>query len=420
VLLLASLLSLPLPEGHYPALTLSPDQQRQQTQDMLVAWLLEEAERHPVLAVWEDLHWADPSTLETLGLFVEQAPTATMLHVLTFRPEFEPPWPSRSHLTPITLNRLERPQVEALLHRLAGGKRLPEEVVAHIVGKTDGVPLYMEELTKMLLTSDLLRAEAERYVLTGPLLTVAIPDTLQDSLMARLDQMNTAKEVAQLGSVLGREFAYGMLQALYWQDEATLQSALAQLVQAELLYQRGRPPRARYLFKHALIQDAAYASLLRSVRQGYHRQMAQLLEARFPEVVETQPELVAHHYTEAACPDQAISYWQQAGQHAARRSAHQEAVRHLRTGLELLATRPDTPERTEQELGLQTILGPALMASKGQGAPEVGQVYARAWELARQTEEIPRLLPCCGDSGGFILCGQSCTWHESWVNSVSA
>jgi class 3 adenylate cyclase/predicted ATPase len=388
--LLASLLSLPLPDGRHAALILSPQQQRQQTQDVLVAWLLEEAERHPVLAVWEDLHWADPSTLETLGLLVEQAPTATMLQVLTFRPEFAPPWPSRSHLTPLTLNRLERPQVEALVQRLASGKRLPEEVVAHIVGKTDGVPLYVEELTKMLLASELLREDAEQYVLTGPLVSVAIPDTLQDSLMARLDQMHTAKEVAQLGAVLGREFAYAMLQALYWQDEATLQAALAQLVQAELLYQRGRPPRARYLFKHALIQDAAYASLLRSVRQGYHQQMAQLLEAQFPEVVETQPEVVAHHYTEAACPNQAIGYWQRAGQHAARRSAHQEAVRHLTTGLELLATLPETPARAEQELDLHMALGPVLMATRGQGAAEVEQTYTRAWALCQQLGETPQ------------------------------
>jgi predicted ATPase len=212
--LLAGLLSLPLPEAHYPAVTLSPQEQRQQTQDVLVTWLLEEAERQAVLAVWEDLHWADPSTLETLGLIVDQAPTATMLHVLTFRPEFTPPWPTRSHLTPITLNRLERPQVERLLTRLTGGKTLPSEVVEHIVIKTDGVPLYVEELTKMLLESNLLREEASQYVLTGPLLTVAIPDSLQDSLMARLDQTSTAKGVAQLGAVLGREFSYEMLEAI--------------------------------------------------------------------------------------------------------------------------------------------------------------------------------------------------------------
>ena len=201
--LLAALLSLPLPEGRYPVPSLTPQQQRQQTQDILVAWLLEEAERQPVLAVWEDLHWADPSSLELLSLLVEQAPTAAMLHVLTYRPEFEPPWPLRSHLTPLTLNRMERPQVEALITQLAKGKSLPAEVVEHIVLKTDGVPLYVEELTKMLLESDLLEEEADQYVLTGPLVSVAIPDTLQDSLMARLDQMNTAKEVAQLGRYWG-------------------------------------------------------------------------------------------------------------------------------------------------------------------------------------------------------------------------
>ena len=227
-----------------------------------MAWLLEEATRQPVLAVWEDLHWADPTTLELLGLLVEQTPTA-MLHVLTFRPEFSPPWPTRSHMTPITLNRLERPQVEALIAHLAGGKALPTEVVAHIVAKTDGVPLYVEELTKMLLASDLLRAEAEHYVLTGPLSTMAIPETLQDSLMARLDQLTTAKEVAQLGAVLGREFPYDMLMAVSSQDEARCRTGWP-VGGGRTALPAGRPPRARYMFKHALIQDAAYASLLRS------------------------------------------------------------------------------------------------------------------------------------------------------------
>jgi predicted ATPase len=213
----------------------------------LVAWLLEEAERQPILTVWEDLHWADPSTLEILGLFIDQAPTAAMLHVLTFRPEFDPPWSARSHMTPLTLNRLERLQVEAVMTRLAHSKALPQEVIEHVVTKTDGVPLFVEELTKMLLDSELLRDEADHYELTGPLLSVAIPDTLQDSLMARLDQMNTAKEVAQLGAVLGREFAYDVFQAVAPFDEATLQAGLARLVEAELLYQRGRPPRAHYM-----------------------------------------------------------------------------------------------------------------------------------------------------------------------------
>src|SRR5262249_53885805 len=191
--------------------------------------------------------------------------------------------------------RLERPQVEALLTHLAGGKALPAEVVAYIVARTDGVPLYVEELTKMLLASPLLREEESHYVLTGPLRTVAIPDTLQDALMARLDQLQRAKEVAQLGAVLGRGVAYELLQAIAAQDEDTLQAGLAQLVRAELLYQRGRPPRARYIFKHALIQDAAYASLLKSTRQQVHQQIAQIFEARFPALVETQPELLAQH-----------------------------------------------------------------------------------------------------------------------------
>src|SRR4029434_1631086 len=228
--LFAALLSLPLAEGRYPALGLPPDELRQRTLDTLVAWLLAEAEQHPVLTAWEDLHWADPSTLEMLELVLEQTPTVRMLHVLTFRPEFEQPWPRRSHMTPITLNRLERPQVEALITHRAGGKALPAEVVAHIVAKTDGVPLYVEELTKMLLDSSLLREDADQYVLTGPLGSMAIPATLQDALMARLDQLHTAKEVAQVGAVLGREFPYAMLQALAPQDEATVQAGLAQLV----------------------------------------------------------------------------------------------------------------------------------------------------------------------------------------------
>jgi predicted ATPase/class 3 adenylate cyclase len=391
--LLAALLAVPLLEERYPALNLSPQQQRQQTQDTLVAWLFEKAESQPVLAIYEDLHWADPSTLEWLGMVLEQASTVPMLHVLTFRPDFVPSWPMHSHMTPITLNRLERPQVEALITHLAGGKTLPAEVVAHIVAKTDGVPLFVEELTKTILESGLLRADAEHYVLTGPLTAVPIPTTLQDSLMARLDRLPGGKDLAQLGAVLGREFPYELLQALAPLDEATLQTRLAQLVAAELLYQRGRPPRARYIFKHALIQDTAYQSLLTSRRQQVHQQVAELLVEKFPETVETQPELVAQHYTEAGCTEQAIAYWQRAGQQALQRSANPEAVQHLITGLELLAMLPETPARAYQELEMQLALGPALMATKGYAAPEVEQTYARARTLCQQVGETPQLLP---------------------------
>ena len=254
--LFASLLSVPL-DGRYPEPSASPPQLKQQTMDVLVAWLMEVAERQPVLAVWEDVHWADPSTLELVALVIAQSPTAPILNVLTYRPEFQPPWPMRSHMTPLTLNRLERPQVEAMITDLAGGKPLPAEVIRHIVAKTDGVPLFVEELTRALLESSLLREEPDRYVLAGSLAGVAIPATLQDSLMARLDRLPTIREVAQLGAVLGREFAYEMLTVVAGMEEPVLRDGLAQLVGAELLYQRGRPPRARYIFKHALIQDAA-------------------------------------------------------------------------------------------------------------------------------------------------------------------
>jgi predicted ATPase/class 3 adenylate cyclase len=391
--LFAALLSLPLPAGRYPPLNLTPQEQKQRTLDALIAWTLEEAERRPIFQLWDDLHWADPTTLELLGLLINQAATASLLMVMTFRPEFIPPWPTRSHMTPITLSRLEGPDVETMVARLAGGKTLPAEVVQHIVKKTDGVPLYVEELTKMILESGLLREEDDRYDLTGPLSTVTIPDTLQESLMARLDRLPKLREVAQLGAVLGREFDYEMLKALAPMDEDRLQDALSQLVEGELLYQRGRPPRATYTFKHALIQDAAYQSLLKRTRQQCHRQVADILESRFPEIVETQPELLAHHHTEANSPQKAVEYWLTAGQLAVHRFADREAVGHLEKGLRVLLTLPDSPERARLELTLQTSLGPALMATKGYAAPAVGEAYRRARDLCQQLKDITQLFP---------------------------
>jgi class 3 adenylate cyclase/predicted ATPase len=391
--LFAPLLSLPLPEGRYPALDLTPLERKQRTFDTLVAWLLGEAERHPVLTAWEDLHWADPSTLEVLGLVLEQAPTVPMLHVLTFRPEFELPWPRRSHMTPITLNRLERPQVEALITHRAGGKTLPAEVVSHIVAKTDGVPLYVEELTKMLLESSLLRAEGDQYLLTGPLSSASIPDTLQDSLMARLDQLRAAKEVAQLGAVLGREFAYDVLQAIAPMDETALQDGLRRLVEAELLYQRGRPPRARYLFKHALIQDAAYASLLRSARQQVHANVAQALTEKLPELADTQPELLAHHYAQAGLLAPALTHWQAAAERAIRRSANVEAIHSIDQALAQLALLPPDEGRDRRELELQAMkLGP-LFAVKGYTSPELDAASGRALALCRTLGDRETLFP---------------------------
>jgi len=312
--LFAALLSLELPADRYPPLSLSPQQQRQMTLDAVTGWLFEEAERRPVLQVWEDLHWADPSTLELLATYVEQAPTAALLNVLTFRPDFTPPWPQRSHMTPITLNRLERVEGEAIIAHLAGGKAMPREVIDLIAAKADGVPLYIEELTKSVLQSGMLEVQVDRYVVKGSLSAFAIPATLQDSLMSRLDRVPKLRELAQIGAVLGREFAYEMLSTLAGLEESTLRDGLSQLVSAELLYQRGRPPRAKYIFKHALIQEAAYQSLLKRSRQRFHRLAAELLEARFPELVAAQPELLAHHFTEAGLIEQAIEYWMKAGQ----------------------------------------------------------------------------------------------------------
>jgi class 3 adenylate cyclase/predicted ATPase len=390
--LFAALLSLPLPADYAP-LTGSPEQQKQMTLQALLTILLRIAAQQPVLFVMEDLHWVDPTTLEFLSLLVDQGPTARLLALWTFRPDFSPPWMGRAHLTQVTLPRLPRRQAAEMTGRVAHNKALPAEVVEQVVAKTDGVPLFVEELTKMVLESGLLQERAERYALSGPLPPLAIPTTLHDSLMARLDRLAAMKAMAQLGATLGREFAYELLHAVAPWDEGTLHRGLQQLVAAEFLYQRGLPPQATYLFKHALIQEAAYQSLLKSTRQQYHQRIAQVLAARFPETAETQPELLAHHYTEAGLPTQAIPYWQRAGQRAVERSATLEAVSHLTKGLEVLATLPDTPERAQQELALHITLGPALMNTKGFEAPEVERVYARARALCQQLGDTRQLFP---------------------------
>jgi class 3 adenylate cyclase len=344
--LFAALLSLPL-SADYASLLLPPEQQKQQTLQAFLTILPCIAAQQPVLFVMEDLHWVDPTTLALLSLLVDQGPTARILALLTFRPDFDPPWTGRAHLTEITVNRLPRRQAMEVIRQVVHGKALPPEVVEQVVAKTDGVPLFVEELTKMVLESGLLQEREDHYALTGPLPPLAIPATLHDSLMARLDRLATVKGLAQLGATLGRAFSYELLQAVSRWDEETLRRGLHQLVEAEFLYQQGLPPHATYLFKHALIQDAAYQSLLRSTRQQHHQHIAQVLEARFPDICATQHELLAHHYTEAGVLAQAIPYWQRAGQRALERSANLEAEAHLTKGLEMLATLPDTPERAQ-------------------------------------------------------------------------
>jgi class 3 adenylate cyclase/predicted ATPase len=411
--LLAALLSVPLPEGRYCPLGWTPQRQKEETFALLIRWLLREAERQPVLAVWEDLHWADPSTLELLSRLLDYVPSARILTVLTGRPEFRPPWAPRPHLAQLTLNRLTRPQVEVMLRQLTGGKPLPPEVVQQIVTKTDGVPLFVEELTKMVLEAGWLREREDHYELVGAAPRLAIPATLHDSLMARLDRLATAKEVAQLGATVGREFSYEVLRAVAPMDEARLQRVLAQLVEAELLYQQGIPPQATYRFKHALIQEAAYQSLLKSTRQRTHQRIAQVLETQFPQTVEAQPELLAHHYTEAGLSQQAVVYWRRAGTRAIQASAHAEAIARLTKGLELLETLPDAAERTEQELMLLTALGVPLILTKGHAAPAVETTYARARELCRWVGETPQLFSTLLGLWRFYFTrGQFQTAHE--------
>jgi len=362
--LLASLLSLPL-SARYAPLQLTPQRQKQKTLEVILALLRAHAAEQPVLFIVEDLHWIDPSTLELLTLFIDQGPTARILTLFTCRPEFHPSWHFGRDLTSLTLGRLPPTQVELMIDRVTGGKRLPAAVRQQVVAKTDGVPLFVEELTKMVLESGLVREQTDHYELFGPLPSLSIPTTLHDSLMARLDRLGNAKEVAQLGATLGRAFPYELLQAVLPWDEERLQGALAQLVEAELLYKRGVPPQVRYIFKHALIQETAYQSLLKRRRQQYHQQTGHILEHRFPETVETQPELLAHHYTEAGLPAQAVPYWVRAGQRAVERSANVEAISHFTKGLELLKALPATPERAQQELTLHLALGSPLMIIKG-------------------------------------------------------
>ena len=301
------------------------------------------------------------------------------------------------------------------------GVPLPEAIVERIVERADGVPLFVEEVTKMVLESDLVVARDGRYELTRPLTELAIPSSLQDSLMARLDRLDAGKEVAQLGAALGREFFHELLRSVSLQEEAGLNAGLAQLVDAELLYQRGTAPAATYTFKHALIQDTAYQSLLKSVRQQFHARIAQVLEERFPERVAAEPEVLARHYEQAGLAAQAITHYQRAGERATQRSANEEAISHLRRALALVGTLPETRERHQRELGLQMAIGAPLIAVRGFSHPENEQAYARARELASQigeSPELPRVL--AGMADAYFVKGDLATSAEVAQEALAA
>jgi tetratricopeptide (TPR) repeat protein len=377
---LAHLLSLPIPD-HYPMPDLSPEFQRKRTIEALVAWILGLSERQTVVMLFEDLHWCDPSTLELLEVLLDQIPTSRVLVLLAFRPEFEPPWLHRSHVIPLMLGRLRAQQVPQMIVGMTEGRSLPAPVVSRIVERADGIPLYVEELTKMILESGQLEEREGSYALTTELDDLAIPPTLQDSMMARLDRLSSAKQIAQLASALGRQFPYQLLLRVAERDEPTLRQGLAQLVEAELLFQRGIPPSATYTFKHALIQDTAYDSLLKRARQRLHARIAEALEKVFPDRAEREPELVAHHYERAGRAADAIPYYQRAGDAARMRASNAEAIAHLKRGVELTRLLPEGVASAEAELALQLSLGGATIEAHGFAHEETRRVWARAREL---------------------------------------
>ncbi len=399
--LLAPLLDLPVPEGAR-GLGLDAEQQRAKTLETLVAWILALGERQPLLLLFEDLQWCDPSTVELLGLLLEQLPTAPVLTLLTFRPEFEPPWHARSHITPVQLNRLTRRHARAMLDAVTPGGSLPQEVVDRIVARADGVPMFIEELSKMVLESGLLEERNGSYELTGKFDELSVPATLQDSLMARLDRLSVAKEVAQVAAVLGRDFQYELLREVAPIDEAALRQGLTRLVGAELLVQRGSPPTSSYMFRHTLVQDAAYQSLLRSRRRELHRKIAEALEKRLGEGREAPAELLAHHFDEAGLVEPAVVFYRSAGERAEERFANAEAAAHLSRARELIAGLPETQERAREELALLLALGVALHATRGFGAPEVGSVYARARALCESLGEERQLFPALWGQWAFF------------------
>ena len=386
--LFASLLSIPSGD-RYPPLNLTAQRQKDRTLDALEDQLLGLARQRPVLVIFEDLHWVDPTTRELLDRMVDRVQTHRVLLMMTYRPDFSSPWSDYAHATTLTLSRLGRIDNERLIAGLTQGKALPAEVLDRILAHSDGVPLFVEELTKTVLDGGYLEDEGDHYAMTGLLPEVAIPETLHDSLMARLDRFAPVREVAQTGAVIGRQFTYELLAAVISLDERGLLEALDQLVEAQLVFRRGTPPEATYTFKHALVQDAAYASLLRSKRRALHARIANVLERSFPEVVETEPELLAHHFRGAQMTKSSISYLHRAAQRAIRRSALVEALEHLRRAHAQLVELPEGDDRDRQELALRNTLGPTLLVTKGYAAPEVQETFARARELGERVGDLP-------------------------------
>ena len=384
--LFAEMLSL-ANDGRYPALGLTPEQRRQRTFDALICQLEALARQHPVLMIFEDAHWIDPTTLEVFGRLVDRIASLPVLLIVTFRPDFEPPWVGLPQVTSLTINRLRQRDVDAMIDRVVGNKLLPASIRQDIIERTDGIPLFVEEMTKAVLEAES-EGAAQRTVAAVPSPALAVPASLHASLMARLDRLGPAKEVAQIGAVIGREFSHALLAAVARETGPALGSALDRLRAAGLLFRQGEPPHATYLFKHALVQDAAYGTLLREPRRALHARIADALENRFADIAESQPELLARHCTEAGLAEKAAALWGKAGQRSLERSALVEAVEQLTRALGLIGTLPTTAALRREEIKLQVALITPLVHVKGYAAPETKAAAARACRLIEQAEAL--------------------------------
>ncbi len=408
--LFAEMLSLPN-DGRYPALELTPQQRRQKTLEALHAQVETFARKSPVLMIFEDAHWADPTSLELFGRGVNRIANLPVLLLITFRPEFEAPWIGQPHVTALTLSRLTLREVDAMIDRIIGNKQLPANVRQDIILRTDGIPLFVEEMTKAVLEAES-QSAAEHTVAATPSPAVAVPATLHASLMARLDRLGSAKEVAQIAAAIGREFSHALIAAVMSKPQAELEAALDRIVAAGLLFRQGVPPHATYLFKHALVQDAAYGTLLREPRRALHARIAETLESRFAEIAENRPELLARHCTEAGLIEKAAGLWGKAGQRSLERSALVEAVAQLTRALDQIAVLPATPALRREQIKLQVALITPLTHVKGYAGPETTAAAERARLLIEQAEAL-----CEPPEDPLLLFS---VLYGSWVKNVVA
>jgi len=389
--MLANLLSLP-PSDRYRLPELSPQVRKEKTLAALLAQLEALAAMQPALLIFEDVQWIDPTSLELLTVMVDRVAQLRILLVMTARPDFIAPWPQYAHVTTVALARLGRSDVAAIINRITGGKTLPEEVMQQILDRTDGVPLFVEELTKTVLESGVLRDRDGHYVLERPLPALAIPTTLHDSLIARLDRLAPVRDVAQIGAVVGRSFSYELLSAVAGVSPEKLEEALGELVLSELIFCRGEIPHAVYTFKHVLVRDAAYSSLLKARRASLHAAIASAFEQRFPEIIEAEPETLAHHLTESGLIEKAVRYWLKAGKNAIQRFANLEAIAHLQRGVETARRLPESLGRDRLELDLQFALGPCLIATQGPASSTAIAAFARGRDLCSRLKDPPEYL----------------------------